>query len=229
MRYCLWCQEEISQSIQWNNLFTLSKNDVLCLGCRKRLVKITGNRCVKCSRPQAEEGICYDCERWQTFYHMEDPLTANYSVYEYNVSMQEMIAKWKYRGDFCLHAIFRDSFCSEVQAFFTRKKINPLLLPIPLSDERLKERGFNQATSLASLIGEPNEQIIERIHSEKQSKLSRLDRMQTTNPFKVTAEVTGDVLLIDDIYTTGRTLRHAAIVLKHAGASKVYASTLIRG
>lgn len=229
MHYCLWCQEEISQSIHWNNLFTLSKKDVLCSLCRERFVKIRGKRCVTCSRPQAEEGICYDCERWQAYYHMGDPLTANYAVYEYNVSMQEVIAQWKYRGDYCLHAIFRDSFRSEVQAFFTREKINPLLLPIPLSDVRLKERGFNQASSLASLVGEPNEQIIERIHSEKQSKMGRLDRMRTTNPFKVTMEVRGDVLLIDDIYTTGRTLRHAATVLKAAGASRVYAFTLIRG
>lgn len=69
-----------------------------------------------------------------------------------------------------------------------------------------------------------------RTHSEKQSKKSRYERIHAQQVFQVCSEeVQGKrILLLDDIYTTGSTLRQAAKVLKSAGAIEVKSLTLAR-
>jgi len=53
--------------------------------------------------------------------------------------------------------------------------------------------------------------------------------MSSTNPFQIQEIVNGRVILLDDLYTTGRTLHHAANVLKEHGATEISSFTLIRG
>ncbi|MGN7175963.1 ComF family protein [Paenibacillus sp. FSL R5-0490] len=105
------------------------------------------------------------------------------------------------------------------------------LVPIPLSPERLYERGFNQSAALILEAGFTPAELLQRIHSEKQSKKSRLERIhhhQVFEPLNINIE-NKVILLIDDIYTTGSTLYHAAKVLKTGGAASVLSLTLARG
>ncbi|WP_308167083.1 phosphoribosyltransferase family protein [Bacillus sp. ISL-40] len=69
------------------------------------------------------------------------------------------------------------------------------------------------------------------MHSEKQSKKSRSERIHLSQVFQVNPNVDlagKKVILIDDIYTTGSTLRHAAKLLKVAGAASIQSLTLAR-
>ncbi|WP_353737005.1 phosphoribosyltransferase family protein [Bacillus sp. CMF12] len=105
------------------------------------------------------------------------------------------------------------------------------LVPIPLSSERLYERGFNQSSALIHEAGFTVTELLSRIHSEKQSKKSRQERIhlhQVFQPLNVDIE-DKIILLIDDIYTTGSTLYHAAKVLKAGGAESISSITLARG
>ncbi|UFT98557.1 hypothetical protein KO561_15340 [Radiobacillus kanasensis] len=102
------------------------------------------------------------------------------------------------------------------------------VLPIPLSEERLLERKFNQSDALITLLPVTTQRVLKRINSEKQSKKSRQERMTMKNPFQLMTPIHTPVLLVDDIYTTGSTLRHAARLLKESGCPKVYAMTLAR-
>ncbi|MEI4789890.1 phosphoribosyltransferase family protein [Bacillus sp. FJAT-53060] len=107
----------------------------------------------------------------------------------------------------------------------------PALVPIPLSKERLKERGFNQSVVLASFIGLPILQPLIKIHQDKQSKRSKNERLDQKGLFQLKQRdgiVQKDVILIDDIYTTGATIYDAARILKDAGAKSVSSFTLIR-
>ncbi|WP_237739228.1 ComF family protein [Bacillus xiamenensis] len=107
----------------------------------------------------------------------------------------------------------------------------PVLVPIPLSKERLKERGFNQSVMLASMIGGPIFQPLIKVHQRKQSKKSKNDRLNQKGLFQLKQPdpiVLKDVILVDDIYTTGATVYHAARILKDAGAKSVSSFTLIR-
>lgn len=228
MNCCLWCDENIIMQINWESVIHLRQRPLLCEDCINQLEKLSGNKCRTCSK-QTTERQCDDCKKWTNIYTNNDPLKKNVSLYTYNDYMKEMIAKWKYRGDYILSEVFKDAFRSYFNEEFAEVKNETIIIPIPLSKERLFERGFNQANVLASFISDHMEQLLERVHSEKQSKKSRIERMTSANPFRLTKAVQKPVILIDDIYTTGRTIRHAAALLKSNGCPAVYAYTLIRG
>lgn len=228
MNYCLWCDEELIVHTNWGNVIHLQKQQKLCPLCIAKFKKITGNRCTICSRPSGNK-TCEDCEKWKSIYAGNDPLDRNVSLYSYNHFMKEMIAKWKYRGDYILGEVFRREWLIHFMKSYSTLKKQAAIIPIPLSDKRLIERGFNQSQLLASFLNLKQMEILKRIHSEKQSKKTRIERMMSENPFTLTKPITKPVILIDDIYTTGRTIRHAANLLKINGCPKVYAYTLVRG
>lgn len=224
---CLWCDQEIIIEMDWTNVIKLPKPKPLCDPCDHKLKLLKGDRCERCSRITSDK-VCSDCNWWMGQAHA-DPLIFNYSVYKYNEQMQAMIAKWKYRGDFILAHAFKQQFIQSFHRKFSGLKEDVIAIPIPLSEKRLYERGFNQAKLLAAFLPIEHQESITRIHSEKQSKMSRSERIATKNPFKMDGEINKSVILVDDIYTTGSTIRHAAALLKGQGCPKVYAFTLIRG
>lgn len=231
---CIICHGDLNPKIGWVQLFSKERNNHTCEECRNKLTEITGDTCQICGR-SFEKGeyafkkgeICYDCIRWE-----EDPdwhgyLLRNYSLFMYNDFLKEVIGTYKFRGDY----VIAQAFSNYIQA-----KLKPLkydqLVPIPLSAERIYERGFNQAEALIKEAGFPPTNLLARTHTEKQSKKSRSDRIHLQQVFSLLPDaiVTDQhILLIDDIYTTGSTLRHAAKVLKEAGAASVSSLTLARG
>lgn len=223
--HCLWCGQDMVITMNWRQLLFLSEPTKLCETCAKNLQIIHGQRCQICSRP-SDLNVCSDCNNWKKSNH---PLTFNHSVFEYNDMMQAMIARWKYRGDYILGQAFAAVFQQTFKKVFLKLNHEVIIVPVPLSDERLMERGFNQAQILADFLPMPKFNILERIHGEKQSKKTRRERLTTENPFKLHQPMSNKIILIDDIYTTGTTLRHAATSLKKGGASEVFAYTLIRG
>lgn len=224
---CLWCDQEMMIEVSWKNLIMLPKPKQLCNHCEGKIELLKHSRCERCSR-MTNEKICSDC-KWWTDQRVPDPLRFNYSVYTYNEQMKEMIAKWKYRGDYILAQAFKQQFIQSFHKRFSLLLEDTLIIPIPLSMERLQERGFNQAEVLAAFLPIENRSLLTRIHSEKQSKMTRSERISTKNPFEIVGHINKKVILVDDIYTTGRTLRHAATLLKEHGCPQVYAYTLIRG
>lgn len=224
---CLWCDEYISEEIKWNNFFILSKSKKICYACEGKLIKLQGNRCKLCSR-MIKEQLCNDCIEWSSNPLWKESLIYNHSIFLYNEEMQEIIAKWKYRGDFVLAEIFSEDIRSVFNEKFLHIKEDAIIIPIPLSDERLKERGFNQAKALADFLPQENVNALVRTHSEKQSKKTRYERIISENPFTLIKKIDQPVILIDDIYTTGTTLRHAGKLLKENGCPKVYGFSLIR-
>ncbi|MBP2078904.1 ComF family protein [Oceanobacillus polygoni] len=224
---CLVCQNEIILQIGWANLFQLSVPRPICEACAAELELLKGNRCRKCSR-QLEEQLCSDCRSWEEHKEM-DTIEFNYSIFAYNEKMQDIVATWKYRGDYMLGEIFREYVREAFKQKFSFIGKDSLAIPIPLSTERILERGFNQALQLGEFLPIEQANILSRIHGEKQSKKTRMERITTENPFFIRQPINKPVVLVDDIYTTGTTLRHAAQLLKQHGCPSVYAFTLIRG
>ncbi len=226
---CLWCHQDIITEIDWTNVFSPPRRSVLCRKCRQALSPLEGQRCHRCSRASISS-ICSDCKWWTAYTQGCDPLTYNHSIFSYNGRMQEMIARWKYRGDYHLGYAFQQPFTQAfAKQFSFIKKKQAVVIPIPLSAERTIERGFNQADMLAHFLKAPKRNILTRLHTEKQSKKGRAERIFAKNPFKLLERVNKPVILIDDIYTTGTTLRHAAQLLVKHGCPEVYSYTLVRG
>ncbi|MFB4167825.1 ComF family protein [Virgibacillus sp. JSM 102003] len=224
---CLWCDVEIVPETSWANVFILPKPKNLCSACMNELSVLKGKRCKKCSR-KSEESLCQDCKKWD-LHGVNDPLTLNFSVFDYNEQMQDMISRWKYRGDYCLGYSFKPFYTEAFEKEFISLPKDIVAVPIPLSNERMKERGFNQSLQLADFLPLESCELLTRVHGEKQSKKTRKERISALNPFKITKTINKPVVLTDDIYTTGSTLRHAASLLKEQGCPTVYALTLVRG
>ncbi|WP_106496662.1 ComF family protein [Lentibacillus sp. Marseille-P4043] len=226
--HCLWCDQQLIPEMSWRTILFLSKQTYLCETCECKLELLEGERCNKCSRI-SEKPVCSDCLRWEQYKLGYDPLVNNYSVFVYNEAIQEVITRWKYRGDYCLGDIFKVNFYQAFKQHFNFLPKETVTVPIPLSAERLKDRGFNQAKMLADFLPLPCQEIITRIDGEKQSKKTRKERIFSKNPFTLTKNINKPIILVDDIYTTGTTLRHAAELLKEGGCPNIYAYTLIRG
>jgi len=116
------------------------------------------------------------------------------------------------------------------------------LVPIPLSAKRLRERGFNQAELLAlrlkANLGIADDLYLPRVlrrvaHTKPQAELAtRKEREKNIrNCFAVAdpAKIAGhNIIIIDDVFTTGSTAKEAALVLKRAGVRKVIALAVAR-
>ncbi|WP_445487924.1 ComF family protein [Niallia sp. 03133] len=229
--HCVICLAEVTPVFNWTYFLSKEPSYYLCDDCRNKLALIEGERCKKCSRPLEaladafiKEGTCHDCLRWEQDPAWKGVLDQNTSLFLYNDFIKETIARFKYRGDYEIAGAFSLFFPKEV---FTKK----VVVPIPLSDVRLYERGFNQAEALITCAGLKAVDCLERVHSEKQSKKSRDERLENVPTFKaVDSDVINaqNILLVDDIYTTGATLRRVAKVLKEAGAKSVDSFTIAR-
>lgn len=152
--------------------------------------------------------------------------------------VQEMIKRGKYQGEreyfeilaWLLYKFWQDNFLAD--SFIEP----PVVVPLPLHRRRLYERGYNQSqllaagfADLAGLLAPPD--LLQRIrYTKHQTNLNQARRQKNIDrAFQVTtAAVPRQVLLIDDVVTTGASLNEAARVLKKAGGQKVCALVIAK-
>lgn len=111
------------------------------------------------------------------------------------------------------------------------------VLPVPLGKERLLQRGFNQSESIVGLLAQrygwrtlPRHTVFRR-HRPPQSTLKGSDRLKNIkNAFEICTPIPENcnILLIDDVFTTGATLGELAKMLKKSGANRICCWTLAR-
>ena len=175
--------------------------------------------------------LCGTCRTEESSFHQAR------SVGFYTGALREAIHLFKYskRQELARHfgGLMLDHF---------PKEWNPsdidLLLPIPLHPRRCRERGFNQSLLLARFLAGPLQlkldarQLSRSRPTLPQSDLPLRQRFENLhgafalrNPQKIEGK---NVLLVDDIYTSGATIQEASRTLLRAGASKVYIYTLAR-
>ena len=217
MSRCLLCEGDTA--IQSWRAFFGAKDPLLCEGCSSQLKKLSGPACSVCSREMEAAGVCADCKAWE-----ESIFHSNHSLYHYNDAMQALIARFKYRGDYAL----ADIFAHDIRQASKRMECD-LVCAVPLSASRLAERRFNQSEALIERAGLTHTVLLARRESEKQSKKSRAERIHAKQTFYPMGDASGkSVLVIDDIYTTGATMRLIAGALEEAGAVSVKSLTIVR-
>lgn len=196
---------------------------LLCPSCLEKIPWIQCIVCEVCGRYEA----CADCKRNRKVYFMR-----NRSAVIYDQCMKEWLSRYKYRGDERILAIFVEMLdhAFRFYTFPSEKAPFDCVTYVPLSEERLLERGFNQARQLAIGIGRrhslPVLSLLTRHrHTEKQSFKSRAERLRNLRD-ALTIDLTGArqleqldlrnpkrVLVVDDVYTTGSTINQCAKVL----------------
>lgn len=111
-----------------------------------------------------------------------------------------------------------------------------MIIPVPLHKKRKKERGFNQAQSIAEELArlksiEMEEGVLIKVKNVPPQTLLEIEEREKniSGAFRVVREekIKGKtVLLVDDVYTTGSTVRECSLALRKAGAKEVRALTL---
>jgi ComF family protein len=200
--------------------------DPVCQLCGDRLLAAVG---------EYSEGRCGECLRVA-------PLFAKASAYgAYQGALRDLIHLLKYQGvrpaANLLGRMAGEILLSFAPGFGPEP---PLVIPVPLFPLKMRSRGFNQAELIARVAlrqsgvgAELRPELLERTRlTESQTGLSRAQRRRNLQgAFSVAAPqvVSGrDVLLVDDVFTTGTTVSECARVLLRAGAARIWVATVAR-
>jgi ComF family protein len=220
---CKICQKSLTK-----------KEALVCEECFKKLpfIKIY---CSRCGTPLEESlkdylldktvSYCSYCET-QKFY-----FDKAFVAFFYKSPISEWINEIKFGKNFTLayklglllNKVFKDNI-PEVD----------LVIPLPLSLQRLRERGFNQSFLITwGFLGKkPSDKFLKRtLHTKPQAELSQKERWKNVkNAFLANDDDVKEksVLIIDDVMTTGATLNEAAKALKNKGAKEVYVLAVAR-
>ncbi len=200
-------------------------------------------RCVACGLSGAD--FCVKCLSYSPGAERE---TAKwiFPLYDYrHPPIKKALWLFKYQGKKRLASVFAEIIHGKILEELSELSImenftDPILIPIPLSRERYKERGYNQAELICQELEKidgnknfklENDILIKPRETEHQARIeNRSARLKNiVGSFSVKNEKLAkgkNIILIDDITTTGATLTEAKKTLKRAGARKIIAFTV---
>lgn len=201
----------------WNDAIFFSGRETLCAKCGDLLA----------DQPSRFETYCRDCAD-----HIYDSASAA-GLYRGAIAASVMHLKRRPELPRRLESAFAEA----------AERINPatdtLIIPVPLSIERCRERGFNQASFLADIVGRTlnlrtdEASLVRTVHTARHS--AAMDRkardFMVKGAFSVARPklIAGrDVMLVDDVMTSGATASYCAKALKKSGAASVRVLTLAR-
>jgi len=201
----------------------------LCPECLGKLPRLLPPLCPHCGRPQASGIVCPSCWQRQT------EIDGIRSLFRFDEVIRKAIHELKYRN---LKAI---SPClAELLADYLKANPPPgeALVGVPLHPRRLRERGYNQSSLLARELGRRIglpviEDCLIRV-KQAQPQVRAVDveerRRNVADAFVCHDEKVGgkQIILIDDVCTSGATLESCAAALKNKGAASVWGLTLAR-
>ena len=201
--------------------------------CEKRLVYVNEPVCLRCGKPvySPVQEYCLDCSRGPS------AIDGGAAVWVYTKEMADSIALYKYKGK------------QEFASFYVKRAVErcsqwikmhepECITAVPLNRRKLRMRGFNQAMLIAQGIGKAlkipvdGQLLVRSRYTEPQKALSpaqRLKNLQKAFGPGKNIRSYKRVLLVDDIYTTGSTMKSCSEVLKANGVEKVWVLSLCIG
>ncbi len=207
-RWCINCGKE---------------GDYICGSCRELLPVITPPICPGCGRPQSRAVICSSCNAESS------EIDGIRSPFVFDGVIRQAIHELKYRN---LRALV-PLLASLLHDYLKENPIpGDVLVPVPLHRKRRRERGYNQAALLAKELGRLNglpivtDCLVRQSQAPPQARSTGLSERykNVRDAFTCLDSRLHDkqVLLIDDVSTSGATLDACAGVCKSAGATTVW-------
>jgi len=217
-----------------------NRRDYLCKSCLQLIHIKKQFECIGCKKSSPLGKTCIDCrnEHW-----LVDNLLI---VSDYkNPLLEKTIKVFKYRfvsdmADALNYLIKKYINWLVKEKKFNLAAENPIIIPVPLHPHRLNWRGFNQAKLIAQSLANCFQQNIytdimvrtkkSKAQADIKEKDQRLDNPK--NKFKIinTQIIKNrNIILVDDVCTTGATLNECARLLKESGAKKITGFVIARG
>jgi len=185
--------------------------------------------CPKCGRPQSSAILCPNCVGWQA------EIDGIRSPFRFDGAIRQAIHQLKYRNLRALAVLLAQLLDD---CLVSSPVPGEVLVPVPLHQKRLRERGYNQSSLLAQELGKltnlpvVNDCLIRQRHASPQARTSTVDerRSNVAGAFICRNRRLKDkqVLLIDDVSTSGATLDACSRALKEAGAVSVWGLVVAR-
>lgn len=208
---------------------------VFCSDCWKKLQFITKPTCQICGTPiqfsVSNDIICAKCLLKKPCYDKA------ISCFVYNKTISKAIFEFKF---------YQKTFLSDFFAKFIINSIYDILnevdyiVPVPVSLKRLRWRGFNQALLLARSIGKSTNKevlpdlIIKIKHTQAQVKLKNKERIKNLDSaFDINRKylnkiVDKNILIIDDVITTGTTVNECSKIIKKFKTNKIFVASIAK-
>lgn len=221
--HCAHCAKRVEEGSDW------------CADCAVQIERVKPPRCEVCSQPYdglTSEFVCPNC-RGEEF-----SFICAVTVARSHRTVRDVLHRLKYNREMWLARVL-----AEIQREgFEDPRLAGMefdaLVPVPLHPRRLRERQFNQAALLAEHLARSSQipvcEFLRRTRfTGSQTRLNRKARRQNLRDafsLRQDADVTNlNLLLVDDVLTTGSTLDACAAILIESGARSVRALTVARG
>lgn len=203
--------------------------DFLCTRCSQKLPWLLPPLCQKCGKPESSGLLCATCWGWHS------QITGIRSPFRFEGIIRQAVHELKYNN---LRAI--SGYLAILMASYLRD--NPMqgevLVPVPLHQRRLRQRGYNQSTILARELGRliSLPVVDDSLHRLKgSSPQARAETVEDRLKNVKGAFSCWDsklrkrhIILVDDVCTSGATLEACATAVKATGALSVWGLTLAR-
>ena len=201
----------------------------LCAGCARDF-PLNRPCCPRCALPLAAAApLCGEClER-------EPPFASAWAPFRYEHPLALLEARFKFRGDLAAGRVLAELMIE--RAGVDAPSRPALMIAVPLHVARLRERGYNQAFELARRLSRTLDIPLDRdalVRTRSTPAQIGLDaasrRRNLRGAFALATKrpLPAHVVLLDDVMTTGATLRECARVLRRAGVARVDAWALAR-
>ena len=221
MTECLLCKEQIKEKGSFLRLFLLKEGGPsYCSTCYQNFEHISEEHCPCCFR-NGQSDLCTDCQKWEE----EGEQVQHQSLFTYNDAMKDYFSQYKFQGDYALRFVFAKATKKAVKMFKEHT-----IVPIPVSIEKFQVRGFNQVQGILDAANLSYRDVLEKKDTLAQSSKTREERLQTQQAFKIKngVDLPDKILLVDDIYTTGKTLQLAKQILLEAGVKEILTFSIAR-
>jgi ComF family protein len=201
----------------------------LCHPCRATLPWM-GSSCRHCALPLPvpDPGCCGACLAGP-------PFARAIAGWHYAAPVAGMIQRIKFEGQLNEATVLATLLAEALRAQYQTEPLPELIVPVPLHWRRLLRRGHNQAGVVASVLGRMLDLPVayghmqRRRHTPPQTGRSRTARQRNlAGAFAARRAVPARIALVDDVMTTGATLKALAGAARRAGASDVHVWLLAR-
>ena len=188
------------------------------------------NKCIICG-VEGFLGICSKCKSEIKRVHQQEEIMA-YGYY--GGVLKKLILNLKYHKSFIAGKVVADLLC---QIIIEKKLSIDCICYVPISKDSLKKRGFNQCSVLAknisSILDIPVIDCLVKVKETKEQKLlgkeermkNILDAFEIKNKEKLFKK---NILLIDDVYTTGATINECKKNIEKCNINKIYLLTIAK-